>query len=88
MPGDCDHVEHLLRYGESHHRCDWRLSSSASAMEVVRGIIEERTATRNYRHRLMDYNNDPTTHLRDVQSVFKEALERMKKVEPSRLSGE
>jgi hypothetical protein len=47
------------------------------AMEVVREIVEERTATRNYHHHLMDYNNDPATRLSDVQSVFKEALARM-----------
>jgi hypothetical protein len=44
---------------------------------VVREIVEERTATRNYHHHLMDYNNDPTTRLSDVQILFKEALSRM-----------
>jgi hypothetical protein len=66
--------------GGFHHR--------RPAMEVVREIIEERTATRNYHHRLMDYNNDPTTHLSDVQTLFKEALERMKKRDQPRLSGQ
>jgi hypothetical protein len=47
-------------------------------MEAVRGIVDERTATRNYHHRLMDYNNDPTTTLGDVQSLFSEALTRMR----------
>jgi hypothetical protein len=47
------------------------------AMEVVREIVEDRTANRNYQHRLMDYNNDPTTTLADMQSLFREALERM-----------
>jgi hypothetical protein len=47
------------------------------AMEVVREIIDERTAGRNYHHRLMDYNKDQTTTLTDVQSVFSEALRRM-----------
>ena len=28
----------------------------------------------NYEHRLMDYNNDPTTTLDDVRSAFQEAL--------------
>ena len=46
------------------------------ALEVVRQIVEERTEGRNYRHRLMDYNNDSTTHLNDVQSLFTEALTR------------
>ena len=47
------------------------------AMEVVREIVEDRTTGRGYNHRLMDYNNDSTTTLDDVQSLFREALERM-----------
>jgi hypothetical protein len=57
--------------GGVHHR--------RPAMEVVRRIISERTATRNYHHHLMEYNNDPTTQLSDVQSIFKEALSQMEK---------
>ncbi len=52
--------------GATHHR--------RPAMEAVRVIVDERTADRKYDHRLMDYNNDPTTTLSDVQSLFKEAL--------------
>ena len=55
--------------GGFHHR--------RPAMEVVRTIIEERTAGRPYHHRLMDYNNDPSTRLSDVHSAFAEALARM-----------
>jgi hypothetical protein len=44
------------------------------AMEAVRVVIEDRSAGRSYEHRLMDYNNDSTTTLADVQSAFKEAL--------------
>ena len=51
------------------------------ALEVVREIVDERAATRNYHHRLMDYNNDAKTHLDDVQSLFKEALDRIEKME-------
>jgi hypothetical protein len=47
------------------------------AMEVVREIVGDRTAGRNYDHRLMDYNNDPTTTLADVASLFHEALARI-----------
>ena len=47
------------------------------AMEVVREIVEDRTTGRGYNHRLMDYNNDPTTALADVTTLFREALERM-----------
>jgi hypothetical protein len=46
------------------------------AMEVVRELIESRTAGRNYAHRLMDYNNDSTTTLADVRSLFREARSR------------
>ena len=47
------------------------------AMELVRVIIEARSAGRNYEHRLMDYNNDRTTTLADVHAIFSEALSRM-----------
>jgi|HubBroStandDraft_1064217.scaffolds.fasta_scaffold45796_3 hypothetical protein len=44
------------------------------ALEVVREVVEARSAGRNYKHRLMDYNNDPTTRLDDVRSLFREAI--------------
>jgi hypothetical protein len=47
------------------------------AMELVRQIIEQRTAGRDYEHRLMDYNNDKTTTLADVHAIFADALRRM-----------
>src|SRR5215831_4329443 len=47
------------------------------AMEAVRIIVDERTARRNYHHRLMDYNNDSATTLADVHSLFHEALVRL-----------
>jgi hypothetical protein len=56
--------------GGFHHR--------RPAGELVREIVEERAKGRNYNHRLMDYNNDPTTSLEDVRSVFAEALGRVK----------
>jgi hypothetical protein len=40
----------------------------------VRELVAKRTEGRNYHHRLMDYNNDRTTTLADVQSVFKDTL--------------
>jgi hypothetical protein len=55
--------------GGFHHR--------RPALEAVREIVDQRTASRGYHHRLMDYNNDPTTRLSDVQSLFREALERI-----------
>jgi hypothetical protein len=47
------------------------------AMEVVRELIETRSAGRSYDHRLMDYNNDPRTTFAEVTSAFREALQRM-----------
>jgi hypothetical protein len=52
--------------GGFHHR--------RPALELVRVIVEDRTKGRDYRHRLMDYNNDSTTHMADVHSVFAAAL--------------
>jgi hypothetical protein len=47
------------------------------ALEVIRAIVDDRSQGRNYNHRLMDYNNDPTTTFDDVQSLFREALYRV-----------
>jgi hypothetical protein len=55
--------------GGFHHR--------RPALQLVRRIVEERTVGRKYRHRLMDYNNDPSTTFEDVGSVFAEALRRI-----------
>ncbi len=44
------------------------------ALEVLRGIVDDRSRGRSYHHRLMDYNNDSRTTLADVQSLFSEAL--------------
>ena len=55
--------------GGFHHR--------RPALQVVREIIEVRTAGRPYAHRLRDYNNDPMTRLSDVRTLFAEALAHM-----------
>lgn len=55
--------------GGFHHR--------RPALELVREVVEDRTRGRPYHHRLMDYNNDPTTKLTDVQTLFRDALARM-----------
>ena len=52
--------------GGFHHR--------RPALELVRQIVDKRSAGRNYHHRLMDYNNDPSTRFEDVLSLFAEAL--------------
>ena len=56
--------------GGFHHR--------RPALEIVRQIVDERTQKKTYQHRLMGYNNDPSTHLDDVRSLFAEAIARIK----------
>ena len=55
--------------GAFHHR--------RPALQLVRIIVEQRTAGRNYSHRLMDYNNDKTTRLEDVHTLFADALRKI-----------
>ena len=57
--------------GGIHHR--------RPAMEVVRQLVDERSAGRSYLHRLRDWNNDPRTTLVDVRAVLDAALDRMKR---------
>lgn len=57
--------------GGIHHR--------RPAMEVVRQIGDARSKGRGYEHRLRDYNNDLSTTLADVRSLFEAALARMKR---------
>jgi hypothetical protein len=57
--------------GGFHHR--------RPALQLIRRIVEERTVGRKYRHRLMDYNNDPSTRFEDVTSIFLEGLARIHK---------
>jgi hypothetical protein len=56
--------------GGFHHR--------RPAGELVREIVEARTKDRTYQHRMRDYNNDPSTHLSDVKTLFAEAITRIK----------
>lgn len=46
------------------------LNHRRPALEVIRKVIDDRTKGRNYDHRLMDYNDDPTTTLADVKTSF------------------
>lgn len=52
--------------GAFHHR--------RPALQLVRRIVNERAAGRAYHHRLMEYNNDPTTTFHNVQDIFASAL--------------
>lgn len=42
-----------------------------AALQEMRFVIDEIAADRNYDHRLMRYNNDPTTTFADIQEVFR-----------------
>jgi hypothetical protein len=51
-----------------------------AAMQEARFVVDEVAANRrNYKHRLMDYNNDPTTTFADIQNVLKLVEERVAK---------
>jgi hypothetical protein len=41
-----------------------------AAMQEARFVIDDLAPNRNYEHRLMGYNNDPTTTFADIQKVF------------------
>ena len=48
------------------------------AGELVRQMVDTRSKDRDYKHRMMDYNNDPRTTLSDVRSLFAEAIAKIK----------
>ena len=50
-----------------------------AAMQEVRFVVDDIARNRNYEHRLMDYNNDPTTTLGDIQNVLDRAESNIKK---------
>ena len=41
-----------------------------AAMQEARFVVEEVSHNKDYEHRLMGYNNDPTTTFADIQKVF------------------
>lgn len=57
--------------GKSEHR--------GAALQEARFVIDEIAANRNYNHRLMDYNNDPTTTFADIQKLLQLVEERLEK---------
>ena len=42
-----------------------------AAMQETRFVIDSIAANRNYEHRLMNYNNDPTTTFADIRHVLR-----------------
>jgi hypothetical protein len=53
-------------------------ATKANIGDWVREIVDERVKSRSYNHRLMGYNNDLTTKLEDVRTLFAEAIARIK----------
>jgi len=49
--------------GKAEHR--------GAALQEARFVIDEIAADRKYEHRLMNYNNDPTTTFGDIQEVLR-----------------
>jgi hypothetical protein len=49
--------------GKAEHR--------GAALQEARFVIDEIAGNRNYEHRLMNYNNDPTTTFEDIQEVLR-----------------
>jgi hypothetical protein len=49
--------------GQAEHR--------GAALQEARFVIDEIAADRKYEHRLMNYNNDPTTTFADIQEVLR-----------------
>ena len=49
--------------GKAQHR--------GAALQEARFVIDEIAVERNYDHRLMNYNNDPTTTFADIQEVLR-----------------
>jgi hypothetical protein len=48
------------------------------ALQEVRFAVEDATRGQNFEHRLMDFNNLPSTRLADVHAVLRVATERVK----------
>jgi hypothetical protein len=49
----------------------------SAVMQEVRFVIDEIAPNRNYEHRLMNYNNDPSTTFADIKKVMRLAEERI-----------
>lgn len=47
------------------------------ALQEVRFVIEERLKGQQYQHRLMDYNNLPSTQFKDIKNVLQIATKRV-----------
>jgi hypothetical protein len=63
------------------HRASLDVSGVAchrsAAMQEVRWVVDERTRGIDLQHRLMDYNNLPSTTFLDIKGVLADAIRRM-----------
>jgi hypothetical protein len=50
---------------------DGKAEHRGAALQEARFVIDEIARDRNYEHRLMNYNNDPTTSFSDIQEVLR-----------------
>jgi hypothetical protein len=60
----------------------------SAALQEVRWIVDERTRGVDLAHRLMDYNNLPTTTFTDIKSALRDAIDRLSKELPKEVGGE
>ena len=49
----------------------------SAVMQETRFVIDEIAPNRNYDHRLMGYNNDPTTTFADIKRIMRLTQERI-----------
>lgn len=67
-------------------KTEWQHKHRRAALQEARFVIDEVAHNRNYEHRLLNYNNDPTTAFADIQNVLRLVEERLTKrlTEPSK----
>ena len=73
-----NYLEHLFAVEKATVEVTGGFHHRRPAAQLVREIVEDRTKDRQYQHRLMDYNNDRSTRLSDVRSLFAEAVARIR----------
>jgi hypothetical protein len=63
---------------EATKELEGKFEHRGAAMQEARFVIDDIAPhVKNYHHRLMDYNNDPTTTFTDVQTFFRKLQERI-----------
>jgi hypothetical protein len=70
-PGDAKTFSLYCALEKATNEVNGNFEHRGAAMQEARFLIDEITRRRNYQHRLMEYNNDPTTKFSDIQKVFR-----------------